>query len=135
MRSFHHVIKKVVAYDGSIHFLTEQVHDQHVAWLEHVDGQLIGQRPKTAFLGFGRGNLIYIWAVRHELNGECPSNHWFFRMQDLKSIGVLVAETFFFQNCPDFFRGKFPRSFYQIVRDLGTAVGETFEVALCRVVG
>src|SRR5204863_1764881 len=68
-------------------------------------------------------------------NSECSSDQWCFRMQYLKSIGVLVVEPLFFKNSPDFLRGEFARSFHQVLRDLGPAVGETFKVALCRVVG
>ena len=111
MGCFHDVIKKIVAHDGSVHLLAKQVYDQHVAWLEHVDSQLIGQRPEPAFLGFGRCNLAHIGSLWHELHGEGPPHHGFFWMQNLKSIGVLVAKSLLFQHRPDFFRGKFPRSF------------------------
>ena len=59
MGSFHHVVEKIVIHYRPVHLLAKQVHDQHIAWLEHVDGRLIGQRPDTAFFGFGRSNLMW----------------------------------------------------------------------------
>src|SRR6266478_5843094 len=111
MGGFHHVVEEIVAYDGAVHLLSKQVHDEHIAWLEHVDGGLIGQRSETALLGLGCGNPFYIRALRHELNSKCAPDHWFLGMQYLKSVGVLVVEPLLFKNSPDFLRGKLPRSF------------------------
>src|SRR5437016_5135806 len=38
MGSFHHVVEKIVIHYRPVHLLAKQVHDQHIAWLEHVDG-------------------------------------------------------------------------------------------------
>ena len=135
MSSFHHVVEEVVTHYGPVQFLAKQVHDQHIAWLEHVDGRLIGQRPDTVFFGFGRSNLMHIGALGHELNSECSSDHWCFRMQDLKSVGVLVVKPLLFKNSPDFLRGKLPRTFQQILGHFWPAVGKTVERALRRIVG
>jgi hypothetical protein len=55
-------------------------------------------------------------------------------MQDLKSVGVLVVESLFRQHSPDFFRGKAPRSFYQVIGNFGPSIGQSVERILRGVV-
>src|SRR4051812_17280667 len=41
MRGLHHVIKKIVAHDGAVNFFAEQIYNQYVSRLQHVDCGLI----------------------------------------------------------------------------------------------
>src|SRR5260370_998238 len=42
VRGFHHVVEETHIHDGAVHFLSIQIHHEHIAGLEHVDGGLIG---------------------------------------------------------------------------------------------
>src|SRR5438067_2966716 len=134
MRGLHHVVKKIVAYDRPINFLSEQVHDQHITRLQHIDRSLILQATDAVVFSFAFGNPIHVLAQRHELNRECTPNHGLAGMQYLKSVRVLVIEMLLLQDLPHFFRRQFTGALNQIVRHLRPAIGKAIEWIPRRVV-
>src|SRR2546428_14093869 len=101
MSGFHHIIEKIVADNGPVHFLAKQVYDEHVSGLQHVDGGLFHQARKAVLLGLCLGYAINIGAKGHELNSEGAPYHSFSRIQDLKAVRILNVEASVLENCPD----------------------------------
>ena len=68
----HHVVEKIVSDDSPVHFLAEQVHDQYVAWLQHVDGGLIHEVLKAMIFRLRLRNILnqVFWDVLE--NGQYP---------------------------------------------------------------
>src|SRR5579864_326885 len=103
---FHHVIEEVVAYDGAVDFLAEEIDDKDVSRLQHVDGELIAKARQASIFGLGLSDAFHIGAPRHELHGEGASDHGFSGMKNLKAVGVLIVVTLFIERGPHFFGGE-----------------------------
>ena len=57
VRGCHDVVEEIVADDGSINFFAEQINDQDIAGLEHIDGHLIGRGGRPRCLAFFSATL------------------------------------------------------------------------------
>src|SRR5258708_35759875 len=51
VRGFHYIVEEVVPDNGAVHLLSEQVDDEDIAGLEHVNGGLLGEILRAAGLG------------------------------------------------------------------------------------
>jgi hypothetical protein len=105
----HHIEKKIVADYCSADFLAEDVDNEDIAGLEHVNGSLVGQMRQAALLGFGVGDVFEVWPLRHELNCKGTANHGLIGMENAEAVGELVVEAFFLQDRPDFLGGELAR--------------------------
>src|SRR4029077_14472420 len=52
VRGFHYIVEEIVTHNGALHLLSEQVDDEDIAGLEHVNGSLIGEIVEAVLLGF-----------------------------------------------------------------------------------
>src|SRR5262245_1468666 len=68
------VIEKIVADDRASDFLAEEIDDQHVARLEHVDRRLIVKTALTFGFELRLDCVFDVSARRHELYGESAAH-------------------------------------------------------------
>ena len=105
----HHIVKEIVADDRSTDFLAEDIDNQDIAGLKHVNGGLVGEVRQAVLLGFRVGDVFEVRPLRHELNRKGAADHGLIGMEDAEAVGVLIVETFFLQDRPDFLGGELAR--------------------------
>ena len=136
LRRLHDVVEEIVADDRAALSLSEQIHDQHVARLQHVDRRLIVHALEAGGLRAGVDDAVEIRPQRHELHGERAADQPLVGMQNLKAVFVdtdcrkLLPPA---GSADHTSSADMPaRPLDQAVRDLRPAVGEPLERVLRR---
>src|SRR6267378_4988690 len=124
---FHCIVEEIVTHNGAIHLLSEQVDDEDISGLEHVNSSLIGEIVQAALLGFVLGNFVDVSPQGHELYGEGTADHGLSRMQNLKPIRILVLEALLVETGPDFFGRQIASPLDHGIGHLGASIGEPVE--------
>ena len=121
------VVEQVVADDGALGALAEEVGDEDVARLQLVERVLM-RVGLDACLGGVRGQRAHdVRARRHELGGEGAAGHLRAGMQHLEAVGPLVAVVLAGQDRPHVLGGHPLGLLDERVGDLRAAVGEAVE--------
>ena len=132
LRGLHDVVEEVVADDRPAFLLAEQIHDQHVARLQHVDRHLVVQPRQPGALAFAL--ITPSRSGRSGMNCTVKARPTSFLpgCRTWKPSGVLVAEVLARQDREDFLGRQAPRPLDQRVGNLGPAVGKPLERVLRR---
>ena len=131
-RGLHDVVEQVVADDRAALFLTEEIDDQHVTRLQHVDGRLIRHPAQSGRLRPRVDEGLEIGTERHELHREGATDQPLSGMKNPEAICVLVSESLPRQNGQHFLGRQPAGSFDEAIRHLRPAVGEALERILRR---
>ena len=121
------VVEQVVADDGALGALAEQVGDEDVARLQLIERVLmrVGRDARLGRVGGQRAHDV--GARRHELGGEGAAGHLGAGVQHLEAVGPLVAVVLARQDRPHVL-GRHPLGLLdERVRNLRPAVGEAIE--------
>ena len=104
----------------------EDVGDDHVARLQHVDRGLVAGRCRAFGLGVGLVHLDDVAPRRHELDGEDPPDHLLVRLQDLPAVArlELVGKPPARQHGLHFLGDQDLQPLEHLVGDFRAAVGE-----------
>ena len=124
------VVEQVVTDDGAALLLAEEVDDQHVAWLQLIDGELVAEARDVGGLRVRVEHLFDVGSHRHELHGEGAPDELCAGVENAEAVLVLVPEALPRQHGEDVFGGEGPRSRDQRVGHLRPPVRQSFERVL-----
>ena len=122
--SLHDVVEEVVADDGPVLVHAEEVDNEHIAGLEHVDRDLVAHAADAKGLCVGVDHGVQVGTHGHELHRERATHELLVWMQNLEAVGELVAVALAGQHREHFFGGQASRPLDEPVRHLRPAIGE-----------